>query len=225
MSYQHIFRVLPTVIKCIMMGSVTKGVVLNLLRRTASCFLESALKRIMSQVVSTIGMEPRLIKMSAMGGCGLVLAWMPVYCQCWHTGYLFNFAIQHSDTFPLVNSMQIVLWPPSHPPVLIMNFMLTWFYLQTLGIVKDPGLDKTKIIFSGTRYWIQRWAFDLFNDIRLRFGLDLLKERLIVCLAKVNLLECEPITTKNDPWNPRIKPSGKRNEKWNKTNSWLHKFK
>lgn len=82
MSYQHIFRVLPTVIKYVIMGSVTKGVVLNLLRRTASCFLESAPKRIMGQVVSMIGMGPRLIKMSAMGGCGLVLAWMPVYCQC-----------------------------------------------------------------------------------------------------------------------------------------------
>ena len=55
--------------------------------------------------------------------------------------------------------------------------------------------------------------------------LDLLQERLIICLAKVNLLECEPIATKTDPKNPRIKPSGKRNEKWNKTNSRLHKLK
>ena len=49
MSYQHIFRFLLTVIKYIIMCSITKGVILNLLR-TASCFLESVLKRIMRHV-------------------------------------------------------------------------------------------------------------------------------------------------------------------------------
>lgn len=66
MNYQHILRILPTVIEYIILCSITKDVILNLFRRTASCFLESALERIMRQVVSTIGMRPRLIKMCAM---------------------------------------------------------------------------------------------------------------------------------------------------------------
>ena len=33
----------------------------------------------MRQIVSAIGMGPRLIKMSSMDGCWLVVLWMPVF--------------------------------------------------------------------------------------------------------------------------------------------------
>lgn len=67
-------------------------------------------------------MGPRLIKMSAMDGCGLVVAWMPVFATADVIVRSLHMAVQHSNTLALVNSMQIILWLPIHPSNLILEF-------------------------------------------------------------------------------------------------------
>lgn len=148
----------------------------------------------MRQIETAIGIGLRLRKMSAMDGWILASGSMNAsFCAC---RYTINLSISLSATLSLVSSMQLLLCLPAHLSILIHEFKIRLTSLPNSRNRQTMDLMWQIIIFSVSRNWVQEWTFDLMT-VRSTWNLARsFKREAFYLLAKVNLLECEPITNK-----------------------------